>query len=157
MVTIQISINLDVNEPAQAAAQLAAILQGAQLLTPQTAAPAVVDDAPAPLSTNSKRRTGRPKKKMDDATSPAPRRRKQLPELLDPKADWAFYDGLVRNEMRRLSVDRRMPGTALWNNERDCRLPTMAGLVAAYDVADVKELATKLNMPAPLSTMAAGG
>lgn len=172
MVKIQISIDLDVNEPERVGAQLAAILQGARMLiappnSVESVEPVAQDialdialvapaTAPEPNgaapATKHRGKPGRPPKSGKARTTKTP-----APALLNPKSDWDFFDSLVRNEMRRLSVDRRMPGTALWNNERDCRLPTMAGLVAAYDVADVKELATKLGMPAPLSTMAAGG
>lgn len=77
--------------------------------------------------------------------------------MIDPASNWDFFDGLVRNEMLRLRVDRRMPGTSLWNNERDCRLPTMAGVVAAYGCESVKGLASILNMTPPLSAMAEVG
>ncbi len=60
-------------------------------------------------------------------------------------------DALVRSEMKRLSMDKRIPGHSLWNAERDPRLPTLTAICYRYDVKNLVELAAKLEMQPPLS------
>lgn len=61
------------------------------------------------------------------------------------------FDMLCRAEMKRLSMDKRMPNYSLWNSERDVRLPTMAGVLSRYGVTNLPDLAEQLEMLPPLS------
>lgn len=160
MINVRIQIRLSADDPTQLGAQLAAILQGAQALAdieidPTTkngavaietdvrggnthAAPPTPNDAPATPATQPKKR-GRPRKTQS--------------ELLDPKTDWPAFDDLVRSEMERLSVDGRMPSTAVWNSNRDVQLPTMTHILEAYDVLNLLTLAAKLELRPPVSAL----
>ncbi|MEZ4684169.1 MAG: hypothetical protein R2932_59160 [Caldilineaceae bacterium] len=160
MIDIQITINLTADDPTQLGTQLAAIIQGAHALanieiepTPKNGTESVETDvrhgimhatgetpkeAPATSTTQRKSR-GRPRKLAGD--------------LVEPSADWDAFDALVRDEMKRLCIDGRIPSTAIWNNNRDVRLPTMAGVLQAYDVLNVLTLAAKLEMRPPYSEL----
>jgi len=61
------------------------------------------------------------------------------------------FDKLVRSEMKRLSLDGRIPGYRLWETERDPRLPTLGAVCQRYDVSTLPALAAKLSMLPPLS------
>lgn len=88
------------------------------------------------------RRAGRPAKRPGDADPSQPGR---LP--------FADFDKLVRSEMKRLSMDGRMPNHRLWNDERNVLLPTMAGVMLRYDCNNLIDLAGKLDMLPPLSAL----
>lgn len=60
------------------------------------------------------------------------------------------FDRLVRREMKRLNVDGRIPGHALWNDQRDEQLPTLSAVMQRYECANMKELAELLGMEEPL-------
>jgi len=77
----------------------------------------------------------------------------QLPEV--GRLPFAQFDELCRAEMKRLSMDKRMPNYSLWNSERDVRLPTMAGVLSRYGVTNLPDLAEKLGMLPPLSATGA--
>lgn len=94
---------------------------------------------PQPLPEPPKRRRGRPPKA-------------DPPIIVSPDA-WQQFDGLVREEMKRLADNERMPDHRRWNNERDVRLPTMAQLFTGYEVANILQLAHKLEMRPPLSAL----
>lgn len=61
------------------------------------------------------------------------------------------FDDLVRSEMKRLSMDKRIPSHSLWNAEPDQRLPTLTAICQRYDVPNLVALAAKLDMLPPLS------
>jgi len=61
------------------------------------------------------------------------------------------FDNLVRSEMKRLSMDKRIPSHSLCNAERDQRLPTLTAICQRYDVPNLVALAAKLEMLPPLS------
>lgn len=64
---------------------------------------------------------------------------------------FADFDRLCRAEMKRLSMDGRLPGHNLWNSERNPQLPTMAAVLLRYKAATLVELATILGLEPPLS------
>ncbi len=67
-----------------------------------------------------------------------------------PTLPWAEYDALVRKEMKRLSLDRRLPGRKLWEEQRDRRLPTLDAVRIRYKCATMGQLAQELGMEPPL-------
>lgn len=83
----------------------------------------------------------------DDADS-APRAVNTRPR---ETLDFATFDTLVRREMKRLSMDGRMPGGKLWDSERDPRLPTIGAVLGRYSVRGQAELAALLGLEPPLS------
>jgi len=64
---------------------------------------------------------------------------------------FAEFDKLVRSEMKRLSMDGRIPSCKLWDSERDRRLPSLAGLLYRYKVGGIGELAPVFGLEPPLS------
>lgn len=72
------------------------------------------------------------------------------------KLPFAEFDQLVRAEMKRLSMDGRLPGHKLWNNERDPRLPTMAAVILRYGTTTLADLAPKFGLQPPLSVAKEG-
>lgn len=98
------------------------------------------------------RRTGRPPKQ-------APTKRPGLlpgDEEQPGRLAFADFDKLVRSEMKRLSMDGRMPNHRLWNDERNVLLPTMAGVMLRYDCNNLIDLAKRLDMQPPLSAVSNG-
>ena len=148
MFSLQITIDLAHLDVDQLDAKLSAILAAAQELAEIGALSALAapreenvhahlptaNGAPATPASKPKKR-GRPKRQAPAGG-----------EALIHGLDWATFDALVRSEMARLGVDGRMPTTANWNNSRDVRLPTMAGVLEAYDVVNQLTLAAKLAM-----------
>lgn len=132
---ITISIELNAEDPqlgAQLGAQLAAIISSAVSVETDVRDKNVTrTPKPAPATPGRKRR-GRP------------------PKVFDHTADWGGFDLLVRKEMERLRSGDRMPSTMAWNNERDVRLPTMAGILAAYEAADLLHLSVILGLRPPM-------
>jgi len=61
-------------------------------------------------------------------------------------------DALVRTEMKRLSIDKRMPGSRLWDEERDNRLPTLGAIMHRYKKTRLADLAEVFGLQPPLST-----
>lgn len=110
-------------------------------------------DATLTPPTVPQRRTGRPSKQ-------APTKRPGLlpgDEEQPGRLAFADFDKLVRSEMKRLSMDGRMPNHRLWNDERNVLLPTMAGVFLRYDVTNFIDLAEKLRMQPPLSALGSNG
>jgi len=60
------------------------------------------------------------------------------------------FDRLARAEMKRLSLDGRMPSRVLWDAERDQRLPTFEAVRSRFQCATVAELAGKLDLLPPI-------
>jgi len=52
--------------------------------------------------------------------------------------------------MKRLAMDRRLPGRVLWDSERDKRLPTLDAVRMRYKCATLVELAEQLGYEPPL-------
>lgn len=72
----------------------------------------------------------------------------------EPKSSrlpFAAFDTLVRSEMKRLSMEGRIPNAKLWDAERDSRLPTLAGVMMRYRRLNLADLATEMGMQPPLS------
>lgn len=76
---------------------------------------------------------------------PAKRNKRLVPTL-----PWDEYDKLVRREMKRLSLDKRLPGRKLWDEQRDRRLPTLDAVRMRYKCSTLAQLAEELGMDAPL-------
>lgn len=60
------------------------------------------------------------------------------------------FDQLVRKEMKRLSMDGRLPGHKLWNDQRQAPLPTLGAVMLRYECKSLEDLAAKLGYQAPL-------
>lgn len=60
-------------------------------------------------------------------------------------------DKLVAKELKRLSVDGRIPGAGLWDEQRDKRLPTYAAVMSRYGCTNLASFAEKMGMQPPLS------
>lgn len=71
--------------------------------------------------------------------------------MTSDRLPFAEFDQLVRTEMKRLSLDRRMPGHKFWDGERDKRLPTLGAVLYRYNVTTLADLADRLDLLPPLS------
>lgn len=60
------------------------------------------------------------------------------------------FEQLARAEMKRLSLDGRMPSRVLWDAERDQRLPTFEAVRSRFQCATVAELADELELLPPI-------
>ncbi len=144
MITINISLELNADDPVQLGAQLAAIIAGAQALAESGAVSVETgereENAHAPTETQN----------LATATPAKNKRMGRPPRAINHMDDWERFDQLVRAEMQRLRDGDRMPKTTTWNNERDVRLPTMAGILAAYEAADLLHLAIILGLRPPM-------
>jgi len=67
------------------------------------------------------------------------------------------FDQMVRAEMKRLSMDRRIPSYRLWDTERDSRLPTLGGVILRYGCTNLVDFAEKIDMLPPLSALSRNG
>jgi len=67
-----------------------------------------------------------------------------------PSLPFEEFDELCRSEMKRLAMDRRLPGRVLWDSERDKRLPTLDAVRMRYKCATLVELAEQLGYEPPL-------
>lgn len=135
-------------------------IQGPELPA-TTSTPVLPAIAPA---TQEAEATPRPTKTK--STKPAPSKRPALlPADQEPpkrvmsgdRLSFAEFDPLVRSEMKRLSMDGRMPGHKLWDQERDPRLPTLAAVLYRYSVSTLVDLAEKLDMQPSLSALVSNG
>lgn len=86
-----------------------------------------------------------PKEKQPRENQPRPVKKQGAARL-----SFAEFDPLVRAEMKRLSLDKRMPGYKLWDSERDQRLPTLVGVMARYEKTRMADLAEVFGMQPPL-------
>lgn len=150
MITINISINLEAGDPAQLGAQLGAVLRGIQAIADVYAETGAPSDETTTRGGNGH---AQPQTAKPAATTTTQKRRGRPPKAFTPTEDRAAFDKLVRGELKRLSMGERMPSAATWNNERDVRLPTMAGILEAYSAADLIELAMRLGMRPPMSAL----
>lgn len=97
------------------------------------------------------------------ADEPAPQ--PPAPEL-DPEPAKRTYTGdrlpfdqldpLVRSEMKRLSMDGRMPNHKLWDSERDPALPTLAAIILRYKCKGLADLADLMGLEPPLTALGNG-
>lgn len=132
---VTLTLQLDL-EPQQLSSELAERLTGlVAAVNGHTEPPPEPETTPQPppLPDPTKKRRGRPPK--------------------GPALPAAEFDALVRAEMKRLAEYGRMPDHRRWNNERDVQLPTMAGVLAAYEVQNILQLAHKLELRPPLSAL----
>lgn len=97
---------------------------------------------PATTNGNGNDHAGEPGDAPADANDP-PHPSNRLP--------FAEFDRLVRSEMKRLSMDGRLPGHKLWNSERNPQLPTMAAVLLRYQANGLAGLAEALGLEPPLS------
>lgn len=105
-------------------------------------APVLPPVFPATTNGNGNDHAGEPGDVPTDANDP-PHPSNRLP--------FAEFDKLVRAEMKRLSMDGRLPGHKLWNNERNPHLPTLAAVLLRYGVTTLSDLAPKFGLQPPLS------
>lgn len=61
------------------------------------------------------------------------------------------FDKLVARELKRLSIDGRIPGAGLWDEQRDRRLPTYGAVMQRYGCTNLASFAEKMGMQPPLS------
>lgn len=152
MIDIRVRVTLDVADLEQMGGLLRALLGQATVTMHQVeeaepeleAAEQATDDV-AVLTTESVRpgktanvKKGRPKR--DDTAEG--QRGKLLP--------YDEFDRLARAEMKRLSMDNRLPGRVLWDAERDKRLPTFEAVRSRFQCANVAELAEKMDLLPPI-------
>lgn len=64
---------------------------------------------------------------------------------------FAEFDMLVGKELKRLSVDGRIPNAGLWDEQRDKRLPTYGAVMQRYGCTNLASFAEKMGMQPPLS------
>lgn len=105
-----------------------------------------------------------------DATKPTPVatiRDPLLAEIAKPpkhprsgdRLPFAEFDMLVGKELKRLSVDGRIPNAGLWDEQRDKRLPTYGAVMQRYGCTNLASFAEKRGCsrhsvkPLPLTTM----
>ena len=67
-----------------------------------------------------------------------------------PTLPFPEFDALCRKEMKRLSLDKRLPGRRLWDEERDKRLPTLDAVRMRYRCATMEQLAEELGFEPPI-------
>ena len=60
------------------------------------------------------------------------------------------YDVLVRSEMKRLSMEGRLPNRRLWDEERNPRLPTLKAVQDRYKCDSLDALAAVMGLEPPL-------
>lgn len=68
-----------------------------------------------------------------------------------PQLSFAEFDTLVGKELKRLSVDGRIPNASLWDEHRDQRLPTYGAVMQRYGCTNLASFAEKMGMQPPLS------
>lgn len=72
-----------------------------------------------------------------------------------PTLPFDEFDELVRKEAKRLSISGTLPGYALWNEQRDKRLPTLQAVILRYKASGPADLAKILGYFPPLHTKTA--
>ena len=125
---ISILFELDIGEDDRRRAQLDALLAGVGAITSAASAPIpTLPPTPAPT------------------VAPAPVTPRKYPARL------AFdeFDVLARAELQRLACDGHMCGFAVWDVNRDARLPTMSGVMQRYKVKRTAELASLVGLLPP--------
>lgn len=68
-----------------------------------------------------------------------------------PQLPFAEFDTLVGKELKRLSVDGRIPSASLWDEHRDPRLPTYGAVMQRYGCTNLATFAEKMGMQPPLT------
>jgi hypothetical protein len=142
MIKIYIQIELETDDPADIGVQLAQIFRSGS------------KNGLICVETEAREENVHAVEEPPETTATTPTRKKRKRKELNHWDDWERFDALVKSEMKRLAgADERMPSISTWNNERTVELPTIAGLLGAYDVAHLIELANKLEMRPPLSAL----
>lgn len=85
---------------------------------------------------------------MKDEGKPTKQPRNTRPREPLPFAE---FDMLVGKELKRLSVDGRIPNAGLWDEQRDPRLPTYVAVMQRYGCTNLTSFAEKMGMQPPLS------
>jgi hypothetical protein len=67
-----------------------------------------------------------------------------------PSLPFADFDKLARSEIKRLSMDGRIPSIKLWDSERDRRLPTYTAVLQRYKLSTLADLAALVGLEPPL-------
>lgn len=163
---ININIQIDPGELADLVRSLAGLIAPIPTEPPTTAQSALLrPDTPAPTSTpvlaaiapvgewtpvaTQPERKSKPTAEKRPAEEVGQTEKRNYPSRLE----FGLFDTLVRSEMKRLSMDRRIPSHSLWNAERDQRLPTLTAICQRYDAPNLVALAAKLDMLPPLSAL----
>lgn len=131
MINIQVSVTLDVADLEQMGALLRGLLVGAAMPTVQEATPVTL-----PAVTP----------KADPPVKPLPKTEVKRGKVLP----YAEFERLARSEMKRLSLDGRLPSRVLWDAERDPRLPTFEAVRSRFQCATVAELADEIDLLPPI-------
>jgi hypothetical protein len=142
MIKIYIQIELETDDPADIGVQLAQIFRSDS------------KNGLICVETEAREENVHAVEEPPETTATTPTRKKRKLKELNHFDDWERFDALVKSEMKRLmGPDGRMPAASTWNNDRTIQLPTMVGILAAYDVADLIELAKILELRPPLSAL----
>ena len=107
------------------------------------AAPAMPQIVPIPPATK--------EKDEGEPTPVEPKAAKQRNTRPRESLPFAEFDTLVAKELRRLSVDGRIPNAGLWDAQRDQRLPTYVAVMYRYGCTNLASFAEKMGMHPPLS------
>lgn len=83
----------------------------------------------------------------NEAETPKPAKRPRSGDRLP----FAEFDTLVGKELKRLSVDGRIPTAGLWDEQRDRRLPMYNAVMQRYGCTNLATFAEKMGMQPPLS------
>lgn len=161
MATIQMSVTIEANE--QELGQLASLLLGRMGPALFAAVGAAATDGPTttpididptlkatPVSGEKSAPVVRPALIKSEPKLPAVVGKSERKQSGD-RLPFESFDVLVRSEMRRLSMDKRMPGFKLWDDQRDKRLPTLGAVMARYGKSRLGDLAEVLGMQPPLT------
>lgn len=148
---IEISIDIDIDEVAELA-KLFGLAEGVvlrevvrQVDIAKQALVVAQEQAVPDEDEGQERGKEPPKEKQPREKQPTPVKKQGAARL-----SFAEFDPLVRAEMKRLSLDKRMPGYKLWDSERDQRLPTLVGVMARYEKTRMADLAEVFGMQPPL-------
>lgn len=148
---ITINIHLDTTDVATLGPKLAAITRGLALLqTPEPLEQAPLHETPVlapetPASSETPKITAIPQPTQSAAMAVDPPRKASGDRLA-----FEQFDSLVRKEVKRLSMDGRIPNAKLWDSERDPRLPAYAAVMARYGCTSLASFAEKMGMQPPI-------
>lgn len=153
MATIQLNVTIEANE--QELGQLAGLLLGrlfgggeqptTTMVEPLIMPHRVTRKKPAPA-----KRPALIKEQIEKVVAVAGEEPKKA--YSGDRLPFDELDTLVRSEMKRLSIDKRMPSSRLWDEERDKRLPTLGAIMHRYKKTRLADLAEVFGLQPPLST-----
>lgn len=119
--------------------------------------PAVPPSIPAGTQPRRVGRSSKPAPAKRPGLLPGEKEPSHLGKRTGDRLPFDQFDQMVRAEMKRLSMDRRIPSYRLWDTERDSRLPTLGGVIQRYGCTNLVDFAEKIDMLPPLSALGSNG